>query len=301
MVHDRTQELETTHQELLVAREDALQAARTRSAFLSTMTHELRTPMNGIMGMAQLLTFTELDEEQSDFSLTILENSTAMLDMIENMLTFADLAAGKRVLKEEVFEITKLLQDVLNAIEPQLLRKSLETYTSIPPALPAQIKADREHIRQVVMHLLSNAVKFTEKGLIYLDFDMRAKRIEEAVVHELVISIHDTGIGIEQVKLNKIFDSFTQIDMSTTRSFEGTGIGLTLARQLSILLGGSIRAESKPGVGSSFYFSLPIRAVHQGETTADSEESLLAGKKVMIILQSEETGAGWPWCAHQWG
>ena len=287
MVKERTLELETTHTALLEAREEALQAAHSRSAFLSTMTHELRTPMNGIMGMAQLLNFTQLDEEQTDYSITILESSTAMLDMIENLLTFADLAAGKRVMKEEVFSIGGLIEESLDSINAQAKAKELEVFSYISAHLAHKIKADREHIRQIIKHLLSNAIKFTEKGLVYLEVDKQAKRIENEVIHELVISVHDTGIGIEGSKLTKIFDSFAQLDMTNTRSFEGTGIGLALARHMAHLLDGNVRAESKPGIGSSFYLSLPLNEIPQSAPSDKFIASPLAGKKVMIILQSE--------------
>jgi|GEM_PF-3948664 len=287
MVKERTNELETTHQALLEAREDALQAARTRSAFLSTMTHELRTPMNGIMGMAELLKFTELDEEQADYSITILESSTAMLDMIENLLTFADLAAGRRTISEEVFDISHLIQDAISSLKTQIKTKKLEIFTFISPSLPSKIQADREHIRQITKHLISNAVKFTENGLIYVEVDKQAKRVDNEVSEQLAISVHDSGIGIEPSKLKQIFDSFTQLDMTATRSFEGTGMGLTLARHMSSLLGGNLHAESKPGVGSSFYFSLPLHEIRNQLEEKPKKPSMLAGKKVMIVLQSE--------------
>ena len=275
MVKERTNELETTHNALLEAREDALQAAHSRSAFLSTMTHELRTPMNGIMGMAQLLNFTELDEEQSDYAVTIMESSTAMLDMIDNLLTFADLAAGKRVLKEEVFTVTALIEESIASIRPQAKHKKLEVFSHINIRLAQEIKADREHIRQIIKHLLVNAVKFTEKGLVYLDVDKIVRRQEQEVRHELLISVHDTGIGIDSKKLSKIFDSFTQLDMTNTRSFEGTGIGLALARHMTHLLGGSLRAESKPGIGSSFYLRLPLHEIGQSDSSSASPDRSL--------------------------
>ena len=287
MVKERTNELETTHQALLEAREEALQAARTRSAFLSTMTHELRTPMNGIMGMAELLKFTELDEEQTDYSITILESSTAMLDMIENLLTFADLAAGRRTISEEVFDISHLIQDAISSLKTQIETKKLEIFTYISPSLPSKIKADREHIRQITKHLISNAVKFTDNGLIYIEVDKQAKRVDNEVTEQLAISVHDSGIGIEPSKLKKIFDSFTQLDMTAARSFEGTGMGLTLARHMSSLLGGNLYAESKPGVGSSFYFSLPLHEIRNQLEEKPKKTSMLVGKKVMIVLQSE--------------
>ena len=287
MVKERTLELETTHTALLEAREDALQAARSRSAFLSTMTHELRTPMNGIMGMAQLLHFTELDEEQTDYSVTILDSSTTLLDMIENLLTFADLAAGKRVIQTEVFTIPRLIEESLTSINSKVQHKKLEVFTSISTHISQEIKADREHIRQIIKHLLSNAVKFTEQGMIYLEVDRREYQVENTTIHELVLSVHDTGIGIEASKLTEIFDSFTQLDMAHTRSFEGAGMGLTLSRHMAQLLEGTLRAESKPGIGSSFYLNLPVEEMGQAKPSAPLPSSRLAGKKVMIILHSE--------------
>ena len=283
MVTERTSELKTTHQSLLEAREDALQAARTRSAFLSTMTHELRTPMNGILGMAQLLSFTELDEEQVDYSATILESSTVLLDLIENLLTFADLSAGKRVMQEETFNLNELIDTATASIESRIQGKNLETRYYISPSLPTEIKADREHIRQVLKHLLSNAVKFTTSGLVYLDVEPASPTKDDARP-TLLVSVHDTGIGIAPERLERIFKSFTQLDMTATRSFDGTGIGLTLARQLAELMGGHLYAESKPGVGSSFYLSIPADLPN---ILPDPSTEGPAEKRVFIVISSE--------------
>ena len=287
MVVERTSELVTTHQSLLEAREDALQAARTRSAFLSTMTHELRTPMNGILGMAQLLSFTELDEEQADYSVTILESSTFLLDLIENLLTFADLAAGQRIIQEETFSLPQLIGSSMESVQPLIQGKDLESRFYIAPSLPPEIVADREHIRQVLKHLLSNAIKFTNSGLIYLDIEPAAAQTAEDGRQTVLFSVHDTGIGIPPERLDNIFKSFTQLDMSMTRSFDGTGIGLTLARQLSTLMGGHLYAESKPGVGSSFYLSLPLNLPDAPGMLESSLEEHLRGKRVFIVLSSE--------------
>ena len=201
-----------------------------------------------------------------------------MLDMIENLLTFADLAAGKRTLREEVFNLSQLIQESKSSVSAQLQSKKLEVFSYISSAIPSEIKADREHIRQIIKHLLSNAIKFTNNGLIYIEVERKIRRDDTGEIQHLVISVHDSGIGIEQTKLNKIFDSFTQLDMANTRSFEGTGMGLTLARQMSLLIGGHLYAESKPAVGSSFYFSLPLHEIRQQLEANQITQSPLAGK-----------------------
>ena len=285
MVAQRTQELEETHHALLDTREEALQAARARSAFLSTMTHELRTPMNGIIGMAQLLTFTNLDEEQANYSGTVLEISQSMLEMIENLLTFADLSAGQRVVNNEVFNLEALLRESMKSIESQARSKGLETDYFRATPIPGYITSDAEHIRQVIKHLLSNAVKFTQEGLVCLEAAITRAPADDPSAARLRLSIHDTGIGIAADQLDRIFDSFTQLDMSATRSFDGTGIGLTLASRMTTLLQGTLTATSTLQAGSTFHVEIPV-TLDKRPYLPSRNNSPLIGKKAWIIVIS---------------
>ncbi|MEM8485574.1 MAG: two-component regulator propeller domain-containing protein [Bacteroidota bacterium] len=254
-VATRTVDLKATHAKLVEAQEEALQAAKSRSAFMSTLTHELRTPMNGILGMTQVLQVTSLDEEQKDCADTIMNCSTMMMDLVENLLTFADLAAGKRTVAHAPFDVRHLLNEVVAAYAPQANKKGMEIRCYAPPVLPRQIESDREHIRQVLQHLLSNAVKFTQSGVIYVEAKLEK---QDAAAPNMILSVHDTGIGMEKHQLKGVFDAFSQVDSSATRQFQGTGIGLSLAQQLTSLMRGKLTARAWPGIGASFYITLPV-------------------------------------------
>lgn len=283
----RTEDLRNTHSELMEAREAALQAAKSKSAFMSAMTHELRTPMNGILGMTQVLTVTEMDEEQMDCAQTIMECSTMMMDLIENLLTFADLAAGKRTLTIERFPLPDLLNETISAIRSKSVAKQIETRYFLGPAVPHEIEADREHTRQILHHLLSNAVKFTQTGIVYVEVQLERQAQEQPPASNLLFSVHDTGIGMEKHQLQKVFEAFSQADASVTRQFQGTGIGLALVQQLTRLLNGNLGAKSWPGIGSSFYFSLPLQQKHIPELLPEHNTTPLAGKRILIDIKDE--------------
>ena len=283
-VAERTEDLRKTHHELLEAREAALQAAKSKSAFMSAMTHELRTPMNGILGMTQILTITNMDEEQLDCAETIMECSTMMMDLIENLLTFADLAAGQRTLSIERFKLPELLDETISAIRSKGLAKELETRYFLSPAVPLEIEADREHTRQILNHLLSNAIKFTQAGVVFVEVQLERQAQKDNPNPNLLFSVHDTGIGMEDHQLKRVFEAFSQGDMSISRQFQGTGIGLALVQQLTMLLEGKLGAKSWPGIGSSFYFSLPLATDHVPALLTDGDPSPLSGKKVLLTI-----------------
>lgn len=282
-VAQRTKDLKTTHAALIEAREEALQAAKSKSTFMSAMTHELRTPMNGIMGMAQVLTVTNMDEEQEDCAQTIIECSTMMMELIENLLSFADLAAGKRTISAERFNLSDLLNETVSSIRAQSKAKQLETRYFLAPAVPKEIESDREHTRQILHHLLSNAVKFTQSGVVFIEVQLE----QGTQKSNLIFSVHDTGIGMEAHQLKRIFDAFSQAEMGMTRQFQGTGIGLALVQQITSLLDGKLGAKSWPGVGSSFYFSLPLGPDHIPALIPENNPYTLNGKRILIVVEDE--------------
>ncbi|MFK7845607.1 MAG: two-component regulator propeller domain-containing protein [Rhodothermales bacterium] len=282
-VAQRTEDLKNTHADLLEAREEALQAAKSKSTFISSMTHELRTPMNGIMGMAQVLTVTNMDEEQEDCAQTIIECSTMMMEIIENLLSFADLAAGKRTVSTERFSLTDLLNETVSAIRAQSNTKQLETRYFLAPAVPREIVSDREHTRQILHHLLSNAVKFTQSGMVFIEVKLE----QGTKKSNLIFSVHDTGIGMEEHQLKRVFDAFSQADMSMSRQFQGTGIGLALVQQITSLLDGKLSAKSWPGIGSSFHFSLPLGPNQIPALIPENNPYTLNGKCIMIVVEDE--------------
>ena len=285
MVDERTKDLERTHSELLEAREASLAAAKSKSAFLSTMTHELRTPMNGILGMTELLAFTEMTEEQVDYTETILKCSSSLMDLIEDLLTFADLAAGRRTVALEEIYLPDLLAENLVAIRSEAQAKTLETRCFLAPVVPHTVKADREHLNRILNHLLSNAVKFTQEGLVFVEVQIHRLPAMSSEGHELLFSVHDTGIGMDSRQLESVFDAFSQADMSASRSFQGSGIGLALAHQMSLLMDGRLAAESWPGVGSTFHLALPLQS-EAPALLSEINAGPLAGKRVRIAVES---------------
>ena len=282
MVTERTKDLENTHGELLEAREAALSAAKAKSAFLSTMTHELRTPMNGILGMTELMFVTNLTDEQHDYAETIRNCSASMMELIEDVLMFADLAAGQRSAAIESFDLRTLLMELPDEIYTQAASKGLEIQRYIDPAVPATIRADKEHLGLILQHLVGNAVKFTSEGLILIAVERGASPVADASPFELLISIHDTGIGMDPRQLETVFEAFSQADMSVTRQFQGMGIGLALAQQMSAMLGGVLSAESRQGIGSTFRLAIPVKIDAAQPASYASETSELAGKNILV-------------------
>ncbi|MEZ4699163.1 MAG: two-component regulator propeller domain-containing protein [Rhodothermales bacterium] len=258
MVTSRTAELERTHTELLATREKALAAAQAKTNFMAAITHELRTPMNGIMGMNDLLFTTDLDGEQKEYAATIADCSRSLMEIIENLLTFSDLAGSQREVSIEHLDMNDLLIDAIGPIRRDAEIKGLDLQAHVAPDVPEAFEADRRHLLQILNQLLGNAVKFTERGMVRLD--VRRVRPPEGALSDtwLQLAVQDTGIGMSEEQIALAFEAFSQADMSLTRKFGGTGIGLALASELTALLGGHLQASSRPGKGSTFYVTIPV-------------------------------------------
>jgi len=249
-------QLARSNEELKRARDEGLQAARAKSDFLAVMSHEIRTPLNGIIGMVDLLAETPLGPDQSDLVQTVSDSAEALLLILNDILDFSRLEAGKVELEERSFNVRELAESVLTLMAESAQESGLEIVCDIDVAAPQSIRGDPRRLRQVLTNLLGNAVKFTSEGEIRLGLTpLRSPGCEGCVLR---FEVEDTGIGIGPDAQKRLFQPFAQADLSTTRSYGGTGLGLAICRKLVEAMGGDIGLRSEPGEGSLFWFSLPL-------------------------------------------
>lgn len=294
LVNERTKELfETmevlrfTNNELSVTRDNLIETQKFRQQFLANMSHEIRTPMNAIVGLTNLLIKTSLNEQQEKYLHVIKKSGANLLVIINDILDLAKIESGKMELESVPFPLITTAQNIQTILSLKAEEKGIKMIAEIGEDVPEYVLGDETRITQVIMNLAGNAIKFTEKGSVTLSISVKNKEGDKNNIH---FSLKDTGIGIPADKLDTIFESFGQASSATTRKFGGTGLGLTISRQLVEMHGGELKVKSTYGEGSEFYFTIPYTATSKpieelADDLGDSEK--MAGKKILLVEDNE--------------
>jgi signal transduction histidine kinase/DNA-binding response OmpR family regulator/HPt (histidine-containing phosphotransfer) domain-containing protein len=285
-VAEQSAEIQRQNDELVLAREEALQAARAKAAFLATMSHEIRTPLNGVLGMSRLLEETPHTAEQGEFLDTIKVSGNTLLAVVNDILDYSRIESGRLELEQEPIRLIEVAEEALEIVSERARKNDLELIADFAPDVPRVIVGDATRLRQVLTNLVNNAVKFTERGEVVVSARLVRPETEEQP-GEIAIEVKDTGIGIPADRIPELFSPFSQADVSTTRKYGGTGLGLAICKRLIELMGGAVSVQSVVGQGSTFRFTILARHAAMPSEVAPETAPVVAGRRVLVVDDNE--------------
>ncbi len=280
---DEIEYVKQVESDLVEARDHAEKMSQAKGQFLANMSHEIRTPMNGVIGTLQLLETSELSDTQAEYVATAHKSAEALLAILNDILDLSKIEAGKLSIENITFDMREVLADIVNLNAPIAEQKNLKLLSEVDEALPEFVVGDPVRIRQLLLNLVSNSMKFTEQGEISVRLKVLSHADNKA---RLRVEVSDTGVGIDEITLEKLFTAFTQADGTTTRKYGGTGLGLAIVKQLVHLMGGELGVESVPRKGSTFWFQIPVGVATQGPkkktAVAQVDHSPLPSSRILL-------------------